>query len=479
MRSQSDHNLRAAHINGRYAVAAAFVVGGLTVLGIFLSGQCDQTDPEIPPESGVQHQTGTDVQDEATSASGTLSEETIDSEAGRQGEQPVPAEGELAAQTENGEDAKSDPGQQEQQSRGSDEPRAEATSDGEERDSEEGLQVEQADPRGEAETDTTNNDENAESQEARADAQSDSRHASDNQRAIDFATMGEETDEHVYGSVRWNLRTTERVEALTVSIVVRVVAGEYIEVGLLSPTGDYILPTARYIPVIAPSHNRWLRSSAIDFGEGLVSWILIRQADEYPDGWFELGIRVEGKDVLFPSRRVFSIATLERDQWIRTSEVTVKRLDVPSGANCPDPSLDGALIRQAGQQDVFVIKIVECKGFKRRILNERVIYAYQHLSLGDVIVVPASVVSSYRTSTLAGLARPDGRLEYFHLRRTGPDTGVRHFLHLSESELLRAGLDLDSVFVINTNELRIWQIGRDYDSVSQLGEVLEAQGQDW
>ena len=146
--------------------------------------------------------------------------------------------------------------------------------------------------------------------------------------------------------------------------------------------------------------------------------------------------------------------------------------------SCPDPSADGELIRQQDERDVYVLKVINCKAFKRLILSNEVIQAYGHLRSKIIDEVSEIVLSTYRSSTLAGFVRSDGRLLILHLHVTGEDTGERRLIDLTEGEIERAGLDLDSVFIINRGEFDIWQEGRTYETVSEVGEVVAAQGRD-
>ena len=111
------------------------------------------------------------------------------------------------------------------------------------------------------------------------------------------------------------------------------------------------------------------------------------------------------------------------------------------------------------------------------MLNQNVIDAYEHLENEDVREVSTHVFLSYQTSTLARRIRDDGLLVFHHLHVTGAETGERRLIDLTESEMEQAGLDLDSVFIINTTELLLWGPGRDYVHTKELGEVIAAQGQ--
>ena len=91
-----------------------------------------------------------------------------------------------------------------------------------------------------------------------------------------------------------------------------------------SPVGDDIFPRARYFPATGPNHNRWLRSSEIDFGNGFVGRIIARRA---PDGRIEFGFRVEGyeNEDFFPRARYFPVDGPDHHRWLRSSEIAISR----------------------------------------------------------------------------------------------------------------------------------------------------------
>lgn len=148
-----------------------------------------------------------------------------------------------------------------------------------------------------------------------------------------------------------------------------------------------------------------------------------------------------------------------------------------ANASCSrhDSIVDGDLISISDQADIYIVKFADCKRFKRLILNEEVIGAYDHLSFDFVHEVNDATMNSFATSTLVVL-RHQGTDSYYHLHQTGDDTGERRYLDLTASQLTASGLDLDSVFEINRAEFDIWLFGRDYSYVRDLDEVLDAQG---
>ena len=105
---------------------------------------------------------------------------------------------------------------------------------------------------------------------------------------------------------------------------------------------------------------------------------------------------------------------------------------------------DGDLIQATGSSDVFIVKLVDGKRFKRLILNPAIFESYGHLRWENIKQVPSYVVDSYRTSNLVREIYPNGRLvtgTVYALFDQG-DSGTKR--------LVQGGsYDSDSVYNIN------------------------------
>lgn len=130
-----------------------------------------------------------------------------------------------------------------------------------------------------------------------------------------------------------------------------------------------------------------------------------------------------------------------------------------SETTLPDAIRDGDLVITDVSDDVYVVKIVGDKRFKRLILNEDIIEDYGHLRRGRVEKVDPEILDDFITSTLAKLP---SNPRVYHLRETGPDTGTKHWLDVTAKQFEDAGFDWDSVFVINDQEFERWDDGRTY-----------------
>lgn len=109
------------------------------------------------------------------------------------------------------------------------------------------------------------------------------------------------------------------------------------------------------------------------------------------------------------------------------------------------PSIpDGALIRANREADIWIVKYVGDKKFKRLILSPTVFESYGHLRWEDVMDVDRSVVDSFITSNLV---RAAGDERVYQLFPEG-DTGQRRWVRTAEV-FVRLGLDWNAVYEIN------------------------------
>ncbi len=105
---------------------------------------------------------------------------------------------------------------------------------------------------------------------------------------------------------------------------------------------------------------------------------------------------------------------------------------------------EGAVIRSETGIDVYIVKYMGTKGFKRLVLNPSVFESYGHLRWEDVVVVPQPTVDFFIT---ADLVRVAGDSQIYRLIAQG-DTGIRQ--PISDAALARLGLDAESIYEINS-----------------------------
>jgi len=115
---------------------------------------------------------------------------------------------------------------------------------------------------------------------------------------------------------------------------------------------------------------------------------------------------------------------------------------------------EGALIRAIGDIDIYIVKYVGAKQFKRLILSPSVFNSYQHLRWGDVKDVAQSVVDSFTTSELV---RAVGDPKVYKLYPAG-DTGQKRWIKTAAG-FNRMGFDWDAVYEINTVDRNSYTTG--------------------
>lgn len=103
--------------------------------------------------------------------------------------------------------------------------------------------------------------------------------------------------------------------------------------------------------------------------------------------------------------------------------------------------VDGAIIRAFGDIDIYIVKLMNGKMFKRLILSPSVFSSYQHLKWENVVVIDQSVLDQYTTSNLVYVV---GNQDKTWLLQPYGDTGMKN--------LLIGEYDPDSVYEINATD---------------------------
>lgn len=127
---------------------------------------------------------------------------------------------------------------------------------------------------------------------------------------------------------------------------------------------------------------------------------------------------------------------------------------------------DGDLIKTASSPDIYIVKLINGKRFKRLILNPDIFNSYGHLSWDNVKTVTESVMNSYTISDLVREIYPDGSIvppgNVYKLYPRG-DLGAKRLIRMTQSEFER-GFDKDSIYNINHLEASdtFYRMGRDF-----------------
>ncbi|MDX1535968.1 MAG: S8 family serine peptidase [Candidatus Spechtbacterales bacterium] len=107
---------------------------------------------------------------------------------------------------------------------------------------------------------------------------------------------------------------------------------------------------------------------------------------------------------------------------------------------------EGALIRAHGDVDVYIVKYVGNKKFKRLVLSPTVFNSYGHLRWEDIMDLEKEVVDSFETSNLVR-ATVAGDPRVYQLFPQG-DTGEKRWVKTAEA-FDRMGFDWDAIYTIN------------------------------
>lgn len=127
-------------------------------------------------------------------------------------------------------------------------------------------------------------------------------------------------------------------------------------------------------------------------------------------------------------------------KWSDVTELPSDTVNsIPDTNNIPE----GSMIQVVGDPDVYIVKYVGAKKFKRLILSPSVFRSYGHLKWENIIKVDKATLDSFTTSTL--VKSENGRI--YKLVPNG-DAGLRN--HIKDMiAFLRLAFDMDSVYQIN------------------------------
>ena len=131
---------------------------------------------------------------------------------------------------------------------------------------------------------------------------------------------------------------------------------------------------------------------------------------------------------------------------------------------------DGDLIRNLNadgmaQFDIYIVKMINGKSFKRLILSPHVFESYEHFDKNgngnpwdDVKNVSASTMNQYTISDLVRAAN-DAKV-YRLLAGEGADTGLKQWFNMTAEQFL-ASYDADSIYEINAVDRDAYVLGAD------------------
>lgn len=118
---------------------------------------------------------------------------------------------------------------------------------------------------------------------------------------------------------------------------------------------------------------------------------------------------------------------------------------------------DGDLIRSKGSTDVYIIKYINNKKYKRLILSPTVFNSYGHLRWQNIIDVTQDTMESFKTSNLVrATVAGDPKVYLLYPEPTnsqggGGDTGIKRWI--TNEQIFRSlGLDWDEIYTINETD---------------------------
>jgi len=118
--------------------------------------------------------------------------------------------------------------------------------------------------------------------------------------------------------------------------------------------------------------------------------------------------------------------------------------------------------------DVFIVKIVGTKTFKRLILNPEVFESYGHLEWANIQTISVDTVDGYTTSDLV---RELNDTKVYKLTPDG-DVGTKGWMNMTAAEFEADGYDWDSIYVINVTDRDNYTTGSDVgDGVVSTGTL--------
>jgi hypothetical protein len=145
--------------------------------------------------------------------------------------------------------------------------------------------------------------------------------------------------------------------------------------------------------------------------------------------------------------------------------IQVSAVDIADGDLIRNPNAEGM-----AQFDVYIVKIVGEKKFKRLILSPHVFESYGHLKWENIKDVDQATMDSFTTSDLV---RADGDTKVYKLTADG-DTGTKQWLNMTAEEFEAAGYDWDSIYTINTVDRDAYTVG---EEVTAGAEEEAAEGE--
>lgn len=117
--------------------------------------------------------------------------------------------------------------------------------------------------------------------------------------------------------------------------------------------------------------------------------------------------------------------------------------------------------------DVYIVKTVGTKKFKRLVLNPNIFASYGHLKWSNLKTVSQAEIDAYTTSSLV---RVDGNDKVYAITPVvGGDTGAKSWINVTAAQFLSLSQsDPDSIYTINSTDGAAYSAKADITTVAQL-----------
>jgi uncharacterized protein YxeA len=152
------------------------------------------------------------------------------------------------------------------------------------------------------------------------------------------------------------------------------------------------------------------------------------------------------------------------EEEVAVEEEEVEEVTIQDGDLIRNPNAEGM-----AQFDIYIVKVVGTKKFKRLILSPHVFESYEHLSWDDVKDVSQSVIDEYTTSDLV---RAEGDYKVYKLIADG-DTGTKQWLNITAEEFVNQGYDWDAIYIINATDRDAYSVGAEITGVGATEATAE------
>jgi len=130
--------------------------------------------------------------------------------------------------------------------------------------------------------------------------------------------------------------------------------------------------------------------------------------------------------------------------------------------------IDGDIIRNSNVEgmakfDVYIVKIVGDKKFRRLVLSPHVFESYGHLEWKNIKEVNQETMGSFAISNLVRCQDSNFEVndpKVYQLAPSG-DKGTKHWMNMSAKAFQFAGYDWDAIYIINKTDRDAYITGKD------------------